>query len=143
MSVALQLNASHSAADCRSLSSRLPVTQFFSKSSNPLPLLLLVTGSWSLLGLTTWSLSSWQRHFEERAGLHTLFNTEIVEFFCLPEHCNLSDDIQQSCLTVTISGTSKMHPVIHLLLLSSVTSDWIWLLIHEVSRSHTTTHHSR
>ena len=28
------------------------------------------------------------------------------------------------------------HPVIHLLL-SSITNDWIWLLIHEVSRSHT------
>jgi len=35
-----------------------------------------------------------------------------------------------------------MRPVI-LLLLSSITTDWVWLLIHEIYRSHTTTHHSR
>jgi hypothetical protein len=25
-------------------------------------------------------------------------------FLTLPEHCNISEDIQQSCLTVTING---------------------------------------
>ena len=60
----------------------------------------------------------------------------------LPDHCNLSEVIQQSCLTVTINGTQGIHPVI-LLLLSSITIDWVWLLIHEVSRLHTTTHQSR
>ena len=34
-----------------------------------------------------------------------------------------------------------MHPLIHLLLCST-TTDWVWLLFHEVSRLHTT-HHSR
>jgi hypothetical protein len=36
-------------------------------------------------------------------------------FPLLPVHCNLSEDIQQSCLTVTIIGTQEIHPVIYLL----------------------------
>jgi len=27
-------------------------------------------------------------------------------------HCNLSEDIQQLCLTVTINGMQQIHPVI-------------------------------
>jgi len=34
-----------------------------------------------------------------------------------------------------------MHSVIHLVL-SSITTDWVWLLIHEVSRLHMMTQHS-
>jgi len=33
-------------------------------------------------------------------------------FYYLPEHCNLSEDIQQSCLTVSINDMKEMHPVI-------------------------------
>ena len=62
--------------------------------------------------------------------------------FNLPEHCNLSEDIQQSCLTVTINCMQEMHPVRHLLL-NSITTYWVWLFIHEVSRLHTTAHHSQ
>ena len=35
-----------------------------------------------------------------------------------------------------------MHPVIHLLF-KLITTEWLWLLIHEVSRLHPTTYHRR
>jgi hypothetical protein len=41
-----------------------------------------------------------------------------------PVHCYLSEDIQQLCLTVTINDMQKIHTVIYLLFLNSVTSDW-------------------
>jgi hypothetical protein len=46
-------------------------------------------------------------------------------------------------LTVTINGLQEIHPVIYLLysVRSQVTD--IWLLIDEVSKSHTATYHSR
>jgi len=31
-------------------------------------------------------------------------NPDLHIFFYFPEHCNLSEDIQQSCLRVTING---------------------------------------
>jgi hypothetical protein len=48
----------------------------------------------------------------------------ITFFSPLPIHCNLCEDIRQSCLTVTINGMQEVHPVIYLRFLSSVTSDW-------------------
>ena len=44
-------------------------------------------------------------------------------------------------LTVTLNDMQQIHPVIYLLFLSSVTID-VCLLIHQVSISHTATHHS-
>ena len=40
----------------------------------------------------------------------------VSHFFYLPICCSLSEDIQQSCLNVTIVFTDEIHPVIYLLL---------------------------
>jgi hypothetical protein len=46
-------------------------------------------------------------------------------------------------LTVTINGMQEIRPVIHLLFYVQSQLIDVWLLIDEVSISHTTTHHSR
>ena len=63
-------------------------------------------------------------------------------FFNLPVSLQSVRGHSAICLTVTINGMQEIHPVIHLLFkLNHI--DWVWFLIHEVPRSHTTTHHSR
>jgi hypothetical protein len=64
--------------------------------------------------------------------------------FFSPLLCSLFEDNQQLCLMVTINGMQEIHPMIYLLFFFKVQSQVIdvWLIIDEVSVSHTATHHS-
>ena len=72
--------------------------------------------------------------------LHSMPNIEFkIIFFLYLLYFTTSLITDYKYTQATINGLQEMHPVI-LLLLSSITTDWVWLLIF---RSHTTTRHSR
>ena len=64
------------------------------------------------------------------ASLHSVF------FFNISFHCTTSLITDYKYTQVTINGLQEMHPVI-LLLLSSITTDWVWILIFTRFLDHT------
>jgi hypothetical protein len=82
--------------------------------------------------------------FQGAAGFEVLNSGiagDFFSFFLLDQQSEFELCYELMCWL--LNGTQEMHPVIHLLCKFNHSSDWVWLLIHEVSRLHTTTRHRR